>query len=235
MKKLAARPRGTIGIVDIGTTKVCCFIARHGGGETEIVGIGHQVSRGVKNGVIIDIEAASQSILAAAHAAEQMAGETLAEVVVNLSGGFNASRLVKSDIALNGREITDSDMRRVLDHGHGLKEPADRVVIHSIPVGFAVDESRGIRDPRGMYAQKLGGQHASGDGAGRRRAQPRHLRRPLPSRDRGAGGEPLRRRPRRAGRGRDAISASPSSTWAAAPPASPCSSTATSSSPTACR
>ena len=156
MKKLAVRPRGTIGIVDIGTTKVCCFIARHGGSETQIVGIGHQVARGVKNGVIVDIDAASQSILAAAHAAEQMAGETLTEVVVNLSGGFNASRLVKSDISLNGREITDSDMRRVLDHGHGLKEPADRVVIHSIPVGFAVDHSRGIRDPRGMYAQKLG-------------------------------------------------------------------------------
>ncbi|HXZ02297.1 MAG TPA: cell division protein FtsA [Stellaceae bacterium] len=156
MKKLAARPRGTIGIVDIGTTKVCCFIARCGGGETRIVGIGHQVSRGVKNGVIVDIEAASQSILAAAHAAEQMAGETLAEVVVNLSGGFNASRLIKSDIALNGREITDGDMRRALDHGHGLKEPPDRVVIHSIPVGFAVDQSRGIRDPRGMYAQRLG-------------------------------------------------------------------------------
>jgi cell division protein FtsA len=156
MKKLAVRPRGTIGIIDIGTTKVCCFIARRGGSETRIVGIGHQVSRGVKNGVIIDIEAASHSILAAVHAAEQMAGETLAEVVVNLSGGFNPSRLVKSDITLNGREITDSDMRRVLDHGHGLKEPADRTVIHSIPVGFAVDQSRGIRDPRGMYAQRLG-------------------------------------------------------------------------------
>jgi len=95
-------------------------------------------------------------VLAAVHAAEQMAGETLDEVVVNLSGGFNASRLIKSDITLNGREITDSDMRRVLDHGHALKEPAERTVIHSIPVGFAVDQSRGIRDPRGMYGQKLG-------------------------------------------------------------------------------
>jgi cell division protein FtsA len=156
MRKLPVRPRGTIGIVDIGTTKVCCFIARHDEDEPKIVGIGHQVSRGVKNGVIVDIDAASQSILAAAHAAEQMAGETLTEVVVNLSGGFNASRLVKSDVVLNGREITDADMRRVLDQGHGLKEPADRVVVHSIPVGFAVDQSRGIRDPRGMYAQRLG-------------------------------------------------------------------------------
>ena len=156
MKKLAARPRDPLGIVDIGTSKVCCFIARRSEGEPHIVGIGHQIARGVRNGVIVDIDAASQSILAAIHTAEQMSGETLSEVVVNLSGGFGASRIIKSDITLNGREITDSDMRRVLDQGHHLKESGDREVIHSIPVGFSVDQSRGIRDPRGMYAQKLG-------------------------------------------------------------------------------
>lgn len=156
MKKLATRPRGTFGVVDIGTTKVCCFIARHRDGEPQIVGIGHQVSRGVKSGVIVDIEAASRSVLAAIHAAEQMAGETLSEIVVNLSGGFNPSRLIKSEINLNGREITDGDMRRVLDNGHGQKEPPDREVIHSIPVGFSIDQSRGIRDPRGMFGHRLG-------------------------------------------------------------------------------
>jgi cell division protein FtsA len=156
MKKLVQRPRGTIGVVDIGSTKLCCFIARRRDGEPQIAGIGHQVSRGVRNGAIVDIEAASQSILAAVHAAEQMAGETLSEVVVNLSGGFNPSRLVKSEINLNGREVSDNDMRRVLDNGHLIKEPADREVIHSIPVGFSIDQSRGIRDPRGMYGQKLG-------------------------------------------------------------------------------
>jgi cell division protein FtsA len=156
MKKLAARPRDPIGVVDIGTSKVCCFIARRNEGAPRIVGIGHQIARGVRNGVIVDIDAASQSILAAVHAAEQMSGETLSEVVVNLSGGFAASRIIKSDITLNGREITDSDMRRALDQGHHLKESGDREVIHSIPVGFSVDQSRGIRDPRGMYAQRLG-------------------------------------------------------------------------------
>jgi cell division protein FtsA len=156
MKKLAARPRGTIGVVDIGTTKMCCFIARNNDNEPQILGIGHQVSRGVKGGVVVDIETASHSILAAVHAAEQMAGETLSEIVVNLSGGFNPSRLIKSEINVNGREITDSDMHRVLEHGHVLKEPADREVIHSIPVGFSIDQSRGIRDPRGMFGQRLG-------------------------------------------------------------------------------
>jgi cell division protein FtsA len=156
MKKLATRPRGTIGVVDIGTTKVCCFIARNNDSEPQILGIGHQVSRGVKSGVVVDIEAASHSILAAVHAAEQMAGETLSEIVVNLSGGFNPSRLIKSEINVNGREITDRDMHRVLEQGHVLKEPADREVIHSIPVGFSIDQSRGIRDPRGMFGQRLG-------------------------------------------------------------------------------
>jgi cell division protein FtsA len=156
MKKLAARPRGTVGVVDIGSSKLCCFIAHRRDGEPQIAGIGHQVSRGVKGGVIVDIEAASRSILAAIHAAEQMAGETLSEVVVNLSGGFNPSRLIKSEINVNGREITDHDMRRVLDNGHLIKEPAEREVVHSIPVGFSIDQSRGIRDPRGMFGQRLG-------------------------------------------------------------------------------
>ncbi len=155
MKK-AVRPRGTVGVVDVGTSKTCCFIARHRDGEPQIVGIGHQLARGVRNGVIVEIEAASQSILAAVHAADQMAGETISEVVVNLSGGFIPSRIVKSEINLNGREIGDGDLRRVLGFGHAMKEPADREIIHSIPVGFSVDQSRGIRDPRGMYGQKLG-------------------------------------------------------------------------------
>ena len=69
MKKLTNRQRGTIGIVDIGTSKVCCFIARQRDAAAEIVGIGHQVSRGVRNGVIVDIDAASHSILTAVHTA----------------------------------------------------------------------------------------------------------------------------------------------------------------------
>lgn len=156
MKKPALRPRGGIvAAVDIGSTKVCCFIARLKGPEPHIIGIGHQVSRGVRNGIINDIDAASHSILTAVHAAEQMAGETIGEVVVSVSGGLAASRLVKAETSINGREIKDSDLRRVTDQGHRLKEPADRTIVHSAPVGFSIDGSRGIRDPRGMYGQKL--------------------------------------------------------------------------------
>jgi cell division protein FtsA len=156
MKKSAPRPRGGIvAAVDVGSTKVCCFIARMKGERPHIIGIGHQVSRGVRNGVINDIDAASHSILTAVHAAEQMAGETINEIVVNLSGGLAASRLVKAETSINGREIRDADLDRVTDQGHRLKEPAERTIIHSVPVGFSIDGSRGIRDPRGMYGQKL--------------------------------------------------------------------------------
>jgi cell division protein FtsA len=157
MKKSATRPRGGIlAALDIGTGKVCCFVARATGDGPRIIGIGHQISRGVRNGVIVDLEAASASILAAIHAAEQMAGVTIDEVVVNLSGSFPPSRIVNVEVSVAGREIGDADMRRVLDQGYHLKGGSDREVIHSIPVGFSIDGSRGIRDPRGMFGKKLG-------------------------------------------------------------------------------
>jgi len=147
--------RSLVGIVDIGTSKVCCFIARPDAGGAKIVGVGHQLSRGVRNGVIVDLDATSQSVITAVHAAEEMAGELLQSVVVNLSGGFHASRIVQSEINLNGRQVEDSDLKRVLNLGHHTREAPGREVIHAIPVGFSIDGSRGIRDPRGMSGVKL--------------------------------------------------------------------------------
>src|ERR1700675_1466664 len=92
----------------------------------------------------------------AVHAAEEMAGETIGRAVVNLSGGYAASRIVKAEIGVGRREITDSDMRQVLERGYLMREAPDRQVIHSIPVGFSIDDSRGILDPRGMVGERLG-------------------------------------------------------------------------------
>lgn len=156
-RKPSIRPRGSvIAALDIGTTKVCCFIARIEDNKPRVLGIGHQISRGLRNGSIVDLEAAGSSVLNAVHAAEEMAGETIARVVANLSGGFSASRIIRTEIAVSGREITDGDMRRALETGYLLRDPGDRQVIHSVPVGFSVDDSRGIRDPRGMLGERLG-------------------------------------------------------------------------------
>ena len=156
-RKPSIRPRGSmVAALDIGTTKVCCFIARVEDDKPRVLGIGHQISRGLRNGSIIDLEAAGTSILNAVHAAEEMAGETIPRVVANLSGGFSASRIIRTEIGVAGREITDADMRRALETGYLTRDPGDRQVIHSVPVGFSVDDSRGIRDPRGMLGERLG-------------------------------------------------------------------------------
>jgi cell division protein FtsA len=156
-RRAPIRPRGSlIAALDIGTTKVCCLIARVEADTPQVLGIGHQISRGVRGGLIVDLEAAGASVVNAVHTAEQMAGETVERVVVNLSGGFSASRIVKAEIGVAGHEIGDAELQRVLDQGFLLREPGDRQILHSVPVGFSIDDSRGIRDPRGMFGERLG-------------------------------------------------------------------------------
>jgi len=150
------RPRGSlVAAVDIGTSKICCFIARVEAAGPRIIGIGHQVSRGVRGGRVVNLEAAGDSIGNAVHAAEQMAGETIERVVVNQSGGFLPSRIVQAEIGIAGHEIGEADTREVVERGYQMRESDDSQVIHSIPVGFSIDGSRGIRDPRGMVGERL--------------------------------------------------------------------------------
>ena len=158
MKKtrIAAR-NGLLAALDVGTSKICCLIARvDENARPRVVGIGHQLSRGLRGGAIVDMDSAELAILTAVHAAEKMSGETIHEVVVNLSGGFPASQTVAVEVAIAGHEVGDHDLRRVLDHGRQVNGSADRQVIHSIPVGYTIDGNRGIRDPRGMFGGRLG-------------------------------------------------------------------------------
>ncbi|MEZ5830241.1 MAG: cell division protein FtsA [Dongiaceae bacterium] len=158
IKKTRVAPRnGLIAALDIGTSKICCFIARVAeDGRPSIAGIGHQISRGVRSGAIIDMEQAELALRTTVHAAEQMAGDTIQEVVINLSGGYPASQTVGVEVPISGREVVDHDLHRVLMQGAQVHGPVDRRLIHSIPVGYSIDGSKGIRDPRGMFAEKLG-------------------------------------------------------------------------------
>jgi len=148
---------GLIAALDIGTTKVCCLIAHaHGDGAIRIVGIGHHASRGMRGGAVIDMDAAQNSILMAITAAEELAGDRIRSVLVNISGGDLASRTYTAESAISGREICEADLRHVLALGNGIELPADRDLLHCIPVGYRIDSTRGIRDPRGMFADQLG-------------------------------------------------------------------------------
>ena len=167
MKKNATHKRARNGLVaalDIGTTKVCCLIARLSGErgkgpgeELKITGIGHQVSKGLRSGTIVDLDETEASIRSTVEAAEQMAGENIQGVVVNLSCGQPKSRLIAYEISIAGHEIGDADLRSILDPSvltNGLAK--ERELIHTIPVGYSIDGNRGVRDPRGMFGERLG-------------------------------------------------------------------------------
>ncbi|HVO02894.1 MAG TPA: cell division protein FtsA [Candidatus Cybelea sp.] len=148
---------GLIAAVDVGSSKICCFIAKLAeDGKPNVVGIGHQISRGVRTGSIVDMEQAEMAVLSTVHAAEQMAEDTIEDVVINLSGGYPASQTVGVEVPLSGREIGDHDLQRVLMQGAQINGGIERRLIHSIPVGYSIDGSRGIRDPRGMFGDRLG-------------------------------------------------------------------------------
>jgi len=149
---------GLITALDVGTTKVACFIARPlDDGSAEIIGIGHQVSRGIKNGSIIDMVAVEDSIRATVEAAEHMAGENVQDVVLCISGAVPESKLISFDVAISGHEITSADLKRALDPTWLYSQQHDnRQIIHTLPVSYNIDGNPGIKDPRGMFGEKLG-------------------------------------------------------------------------------
>jgi cell division protein FtsA len=145
-----------IAALDVGTTKVCCLIARvEKGGEIRIIGIGHHASRGVRAGVVVDVDAAEQAIGAAVHTAEEMAGETIRKVVINISGGKPTSWISTVDVPIAGREVEDVDVRRALACARQFQGAHDQEFIHSFAVDYAIDGTRGILNPRGMVGNEL--------------------------------------------------------------------------------
>src|SRR5262245_28542549 len=154
MRRKKKSPNGLVAALDVGSTKVACFIAKIDAEGPRVVGIGHQVSKGVRNGAVVSLEDAEASILNAVSAAEQMAGESLEAVVVNIAAGAPESRSVAVEVALAGHEIGDADLRRVLAEGRAHAAQSERHLLHAIPAGFTIDGSRGIRDPRGMFGDR---------------------------------------------------------------------------------
>ncbi len=153
---MAAGRNGPLTALDIGTTKICCFVAVEEQGRLRVKGIGHQVANGMRAGTITNMEMAEESIRSAVDAAERMAGETIREVVLSVSAGQPVSQTVDVDMSLAGQEIGEKDLQRTLKEAQASYKPENRTVIHALPVGYNVDGNRGIRDPRGMFGDNLG-------------------------------------------------------------------------------
>ncbi len=157
-QKSSRRSMGNlVAALDIGSTKIACLIARvEAGGTIRIAGVGHQVSKGIRNGMIADMDAARGAIAHAVESAESMAGEPISSVIACVSGQHLQSHSIGVEMAIGGREITDTDTQRILGQGSAsFEESGQQRILHSIPVSYKLDGSTAVRDPRGMFAQML--------------------------------------------------------------------------------
>lgn len=152
-----AKPRhSVVSILDIGSTKIVCLIARIAqSGKIEVIGIGHNGSQGIKAGRITDIKAAEICIVQAVEAAEKMAGERIKKVYLNISSNNLISQRLSSELMVTGHEINDKDLNRLLFQILDRFNDQDLEIIHSFAYDYMLDGNRGIENPLGMYGNKL--------------------------------------------------------------------------------
>jgi cell division protein FtsA len=148
---------GVFGVLDIGTTKTVCLIARvESDGAPRVLGFGWQRGRGVKAGSIVDLEEAERAIRSAVAQAEEMADHRLTGAIVNLSCGQPDSRVLNLQWPIGGRAITEQDIRAIVTHGRRRAQEDGRETVHAIPLGYTIDATPGVNDPRGMICETLG-------------------------------------------------------------------------------
>ncbi len=142
--------------LDIGTTKIVCIIGEMGAhGEIDIIGLGQYPSRGLRKGVVVNIDATVESIKSAVEEAELMAGCEIDSVFVGIAGGHINSLNSHGIIAVKGKEVHQKDIDRVIEAAKAIAIPLDREVIHVLPQEYIVDDQDGIKTPLGMSGVRL--------------------------------------------------------------------------------
>jgi cell division protein FtsA len=142
--------------LDIGTSKVVAIVGSHANdGSIEVIGLGSAPSRGMKKGVVVNIEATMASIRRAVEEAELMAGCRIQSVYVGLSGSHIKSFNSQGIVGVRNKEVSQADVDRVVDAARAMAIPADQKVLHVVPQEFAVDGQEGIHEPVGMSGVRL--------------------------------------------------------------------------------
>jgi cell division protein FtsA len=142
--------------LDIGTSKVVAIVGEiKPDNEIEIIGIGSHPSRGLKKGVVVNIESTVQSIQRAVEEAELMAGCEIHSVHAGIAGNHIRSLNSIGVVAIKDREVTHGDVERVIDAARAVAIPADQKILHILPQEFIIDEQEGIREPVGMSGVRL--------------------------------------------------------------------------------
>lgn len=141
--------------LDIGTTKICAVVGEVTHDGIDIIGIGSHPSRGLRKGVIVNIEATIDAIKRAIEEAELMAGCDILTVYASISGSHVRGINSHSIVSVKNRLISERDIDRVIDGASAVVMPTDREIIHVIPQEFIVDDQDGIKEPLGMAGAKF--------------------------------------------------------------------------------
>jgi cell division protein FtsA len=142
--------------LDIGTSKVVAIVCEiNVDGQVEIIGIGSHPSRGLKKGVVVNIESTVQSIQRAVEEAELMAGCQIHSVYAGIAGSHIRSLNSHGIVAIRDSEVTAADVDRVIDAARAVAIPADQKILHILPQEFIIDHQEGIREPIGMSGVRL--------------------------------------------------------------------------------
>ena len=142
--------------LDIGTSKVVAIVGEiKPDGQLEIIGFGSHPSRGLKKGVVVNIESTVQSIQRAVEEAELMAGCEIHSVYAGIAGSHVRSLNSHGIVAIKDKEVAQSDVERVIDAAKAVAIPADQKILHVLPQEYIIDSQEGIRDPIGMSGVRL--------------------------------------------------------------------------------
>ncbi|MCB1165345.1 MAG: cell division protein FtsA [Leptospiraceae bacterium] len=149
-----------ISAIDIGSSLIRVVVGRIADEGLEVVGVGAVPSRGVRGGVVVNIESVVQSIADAAREAELMSGMMVQDAYVNVSGKHLRGENSRGVVAITNRErvVTESDVYRVIEGAQYVRIPADQEILHVLAREFTVDDQVGIKDPIGMTGVRLEGE-----------------------------------------------------------------------------
>ena len=153
-----AKPRDLVVGLDVGTTKICAVITEPGPlGVLSVIGVGTAPSRGLRRGVVVNIESTVEAIKTAVGEAEQMAGVDVSGVFAGIAGGHIRGVNSRGVVPITGRdrEVSDADVERVVEAARAINLPQDREIIHVLPQNFIVDDGEGVREPIGMSGVRL--------------------------------------------------------------------------------
>ncbi|MGR9072230.1 MAG: cell division protein FtsA [Gammaproteobacteria bacterium] len=142
--------------LDIGTSKVAAIVGEISGkDEIEVVGIGSSPSRGLKKGVVVNLESTVHSIQRAVEEAELMAGCRINSVFAGIAGSHIRSLNSHGIVAIKDKEVSQYDVDRVIDSARAVAIPADQKILHILPQEFVIDQQEGIKEPIGMSGIRL--------------------------------------------------------------------------------